>query len=64
MGQMYVICYSHIYLYPGIFGGINEVHGDVDGLHDDPERVDGDEQHLAGLDEGVVQPQHRTEQRH
>lgn len=45
-------------------GSVGEVHADVDCLDDAARRVDSDEEDLVGLDHGVVDPQHRAEQRH
>lgn len=44
--------------YPGFFGGIIEVHGDVNGLDDATKCVDGDEENRVCLYEGVIHPQH------
>ena len=48
----------------GLLGGVDEVDGDVDGLDDAASGVDGDEEALVGLEQRVVDPQHRAEQRH
>ena len=45
-------------------GGVHQVHGDVEGLNDAPDAVDGEEELGAGLEEGVVHPEHAAEERH
>jgi hypothetical protein len=48
----------------GLLWRIGEVDDDVDGLDDAAGRVDCDEEALVGLEQCIVDPQHRAEERH
>ena len=52
------------YEYLGLLWRVSEVHDDVDGFDDAASSVDGDEQELVRLEQRVVDPQHRAEERH
>jgi hypothetical protein len=61
--------YIHIYTYAfnwylGLFGRVGEVDDYVDGLNEAAGGIDGDEEALVGLEQRVVDPQHRAEERH
>lgn len=48
--------------YSRLPGGVDEVDGDVEGLDEAAESVDGDEKDGVGLDHGVVDPQQAAEE--